>query len=185
MNDICPADRVQTYLDLVNQGATADKGYIQENSADAIREAIEDDHMDYTVTLWDTVSMTGGLKQTQLDSLENRSAQDSINDTDDYDSYMARHDPNRAYRRIGIVPITSGPVASTVMKNGVPTTVPAYTVIGFAKVFLPMRQTYATTGANGNGTAMALCAIFIGPADAPDASDGQTSSGTNFVRLMQ
>jgi len=62
----------------VQDGTTADRGYIQDTSASSIASAIEDDHMDYTVTLGMPVSRNGGVKTTDVyQSIQNRVNQDS------------------------------------------------------------------------------------------------------------
>src|SRR5262249_45513840 len=153
--DLCPADQSQYWVDLVNQGTSSARGYIQDTASSSIRAAVEDDHMDYTVTLNQPVNMTGGDKQTQVTSLLNRANQDTDTTSTDYDTYLANHD-NTPMRRLAIVPITNN--------------YPSYTVIGFATVFLPMTQ--------NNGGSKALCATFIGNASLPDGGGG-SGSGSN------
>lgn len=160
MNDLCKADQNLAALAAVQAGLTAERGYIMENSADAIRSAIEDDHMDYTVTLGMPVDRTTGVKHTDVkQSLADRVAQDSNPTEWDYNTYVATHDPS-PMRRVVIVPIISDAV------NAV--------VLGFAKVFLPPTQ-----HPNPNH---AKCAIFIGMATGPV---GNTGSGANLVRLLE
>lgn len=160
LNNLCQADRNQAALDAVKSGKTADRGYIMEASADAIRKAIEDDQMSYTVEEGQVVDRTGGVKNTDVkDSLADRVAQDSDPFTADYDTYVAKHDAS-PMRRVVIVPIIDG--ADTAK------------VLGFAKVFLPPSQPK-----NPND---AKCAMYIGPADLPP---GHLGTGANMVRLFQ
>src|SRR5882724_7412731 len=65
-NNLCQSDRNQAALDAVAAGTTSDRGYIQDSSASSIAAAIEDDHMDYTVTLGLAVSRSGGVKTTDV-----------------------------------------------------------------------------------------------------------------------
>jgi Flp pilus assembly protein TadG len=182
MNNLCPIDQNLPSLNAVQAGTTADRGYIQATSASAIAAAIEDDHMDYTVTVGQAVSRSGGVKSQDVNgSVADRVAQDSSSTgpslcmiaTPDpvasaacwaqnkgiYDSYKANHDakPNR---RVVVVPIISNATDAT--------------ALGFVKVFLPKNQP--------NNPNDAKCAMYIGPADDPSGKDG---SGTNIVRIIQ
>jgi hypothetical protein len=160
MNNLCASDRNQAALDAVKDGTTADRGYIQENSASAIAAAIEDDRMDYTVTLGLPVTRSGGVKHTDVkQSLADRVSQDSMPNEKDYSKYIANHDPS-PMRRVVIVPIISDAVNAT--------------VLGFAKVFLPPTQP-----PNPND---AKCAMYIGPATGPV---GNIATGANIVRLLE
>jgi hypothetical protein len=160
MNNLCQADRNQAALDAVQSGTTSDRGYIQETSASAIASAIEDDHMDYVVTVGSPVNRSGGIKSTDVkDSLAARVAQDSSPSVTDYNGYMSGHDAG-PLRRVVIVPIIGDAVNATVK--------------GFVKVFLPPTQPK-----NPND---AKCAMYIGPADGPT---GNLGSGLNLVRLLQ
>ena len=160
LNNLCAADRNQAALDAVQSGTTADRGYIQDTSASAIASAIEDDHMDYTVTLGMPVNRSGGVKHTDVkQSLAERVNQDSMPNEKDYNKYIANHDPS-PMRRVVIVPIISDAVNAT--------------VLGFAKVFLPPTQP-----PNPND---AKCAMYIGPATGPV---GNTGTGANLVRLLE
>jgi Flp pilus assembly protein TadG len=161
LNNLCMADRNAAAVQAVKDGTNSERGYIMENSADAIREAIEDDHMDYTVSEGQAVDRASGVKNTDVkDSLADRVAQDSDPNTEDYDTYIANHDPSRPLRRVVIVPIISDAVTAK--------------VLGFVKVFLPPSQPK-----NPNDS---KCAMFIGPANTPTANTG---SGSNMVRLFE
>lgn len=160
LNNLCAADRNAAALQAVKEGSTSERGYIMENSADAIREAIEDDHMNYTVAEGQVVDRTTGVKHTDVStSLADRVAQDSDPFTADYDLYVAKHDAS-PMRRIVIVPIIDGAVTAK--------------VVGFVKVFLPPSQPK-----NPNDS---KCAMYVGPADLPP---GHLGTGGNMVRLFQ
>ena len=162
MQNLCESDRTPENLQKVKDGVASDRGYIQETSASAIAAAIEDDHMDYTVTLGQTVSLSGGVKTTDVyQSLDARVNQDSDGTTSNYDTYIANHDAS-PLRRIVLVPI--------VADYSSPTPV----VLGFVKVFLPPTQNH-----NPNKS---KCAQYIGPADTP-TGDGAT--GANLLRLLE
>jgi len=123
--NMCPADNAEEWINLATEnGKTSDRGYIQETSANAIREAIEDDRVNYSVTLGQPVNMTGGSKQSQSSSLENRAMQDTDTTSTTYAQYLANGEGNG--RRVGVVPIVSA------QSN--------FRVVGFATIFLPVSQ---------------------------------------------
>jgi Flp pilus assembly protein TadG len=160
MNNLCMSDRNQAALDAVANGTTSDRGYIQDTSASSIAAAIEDDHMDYTVTLLEPVSRNGGVKTTDVyQSIQNRVDQDSSPNTTDYDGYNQGHDSGPLRRKV-IVPIIGNAVDAI--------------VVGFVYVFLPPSQPH-----NPNDS---KCATYIGPADDPGANLG---SGANTMRLVE
>ena len=156
--NLCAADANEAAVAAVQAGTTADRGYIQETSASAIAAAIEDDHMDYAVTLNQPVSRSGGVKTDDVnDSLANRVAQDS-DPTNAYSAYISGHDSS-PMRRIVIVPVINNATDAV--------------VLGFAKVFLPKSQ---RTNPN-----YSKCAIYLGPADLPT---GNSAAGDNSIRLL-
>ena len=145
------------------------RGYIQENSADAIREAIEDDHIDYTVELGMPLTMTPGFKANETTALENRADQDTDTTSSTYWEYAHNigADGKRVGngRRIGLVPMMDP------YNNWI--------VVGFAEVFLPMDQSKQPHDS--------LCAEYIGPAAiAASGQSGGGGSAMNFaIRLVE
>ena len=159
----CSADDAPQWVDQSTLGGGDERGYIQETSGDAIREAIEDDKIFYTVTLGEPVQMTGGVKQAQRESLETRAAQDVNTFSTTYQNYL-NHPHNE--RRIGVVPIVHA------QDN--------FRVIGFAKVFLPMSQSQG-----GNHS---LCAEYVGNyylQGADENGSPGTGVGAFEVKLFQ
>jgi len=164
LSNLCQSDRSQAALDAVQAGTTSDRGYIQDSSASSIAAAIEDDHMDYTVTLNQSITRTGGVKTTDVySSLQDRVDQDSSPHTVDYNGYMSGHDAG-PLRRVVIVPIINDAL------DGVGHSV----VKGFAYVFLPPSQPH-----NPNDS---KCATYIGPATIPE---GNLGNGSSSLRLVQ
>lgn len=158
----CPADNHPQWIHLSTLGGNDERGYIQETSSSAIREAIEDDKIHYTVTLGQPVAMTGGVKATQADSLETRAAQDTNTTATTFSQYKASGTGNN--RRLGVVPIVNAE------NNNV--------VIGFASVFL---ATVYDQGGN-----KPLCAEYVGPYHAAGGSNGGGTPGLGAreVRLV-
>jgi hypothetical protein len=160
MNNLCQSDRNAAALQAVRDGVASERGYIQETSASSIRSAIEDDHMDYTVTLGMPVDRTGGVKTVDVyQALNNRVDQDSLPNQSNYSTYISSHDAS-PMRRIVIVPIIDNAVDAV--------------VLGFVKVFLPPNQPH-----NPNKS---KCAMYIGPADLPS---GNGARGDNMLRLLE
>jgi Flp pilus assembly protein TadG len=161
MNNLCGSDQNQAALDAVKSGTTSERGYIQETSASAIGAAIEDDHMDYVVTLGLPVFRSSGVKNTDIkQSLAARVAQDSLPQTAQYATYLANHDSGPR-RRLVVVPIIGDAL------NAV--------VVGFATVFLPPSQP--------NNPNDSKCAMYIGPAS--DALGASGATGSNIVRILE
>ena len=134
----CSADDTAEWIAQSEIGGGSERGYIQETSSSAIRQAVESDRIYYTVELGQPVNMTGGVKATQAASLENRAQQDLDTESSTYQEYlMFPHND----RRVGVVPIVNA------QDN--------FRVIGFAKVFLPMNQ--------AQGGNKSLCAEYVGP----------------------
>ncbi|HBY60210.1 MAG TPA: hypothetical protein DEH78_10330, partial [Solibacterales bacterium] len=84
----------------------SERGYIEESSANNIRLTIEEDYQTIQRGIGDIVTMTGGAKQSQLDSLEDRIAQDTNTTAATYADYIASGTGNR--RRIIAAPINDG-----------------------------------------------------------------------------
>jgi Flp pilus assembly protein TadG len=160
MNNLCQADQNQASLAAIQNGSTSDRGYIQDTAASAIAAAIVDDHMDYTVTVGQAVSRSGGVKSNDVTaSIAARVAQDSDSNQNNYATYIANHD-STPLRRVVLVPIINNATQAN--------------VLAFVKVFLPPSQPH-----NPND---AKCAIYIGPADTPTGND---ATGSNMIRLLQ
>jgi Flp pilus assembly protein TadG len=161
MNNLCKSDQNQAALNAVQAGTTSDRGYIQDMAASSIASAIEDDHMDYTVTLGLPVNRTGGVKSTDVNqSIDNRVAQDTSNNVVSYDGYLSGHSAT-PLRRVVIVPIVNQAQDPSI-------------VLGFAYVFLPPNQP--------NNPNDSKCAQYIGPADNPN---GNLGNGADTLRLIE
>jgi hypothetical protein len=143
-----------------------ERGYIEETSSDLIREAIEGDYQTRPLEVGDTVTMTGGTKQTQQDSLINRVLQDTDSVSWTYAEYVAQGTGNG--RRLVFVPIN--------------TWSPEYRVVGFAAFFLRVPSIYQTaTGGN-----KPFCAEYVGPYVQGSSHQGAGgAAGVYVVRLVQ
>jgi Flp pilus assembly protein TadG len=158
----CNADDSPQWIEQSAIGGADERGYIQETSSQAIREAIEGDKIFYTVTLGMPVTMSGGVKSTQAASLMDRAAQDLNTTSTKYEHYIQfAHNG----RRLGVVPIVNP--------------YDGFKVLGFAKVFLPTHQ--------DQGGNKALCADYVGPyflMGSDDKGGPGPGNGVFQVRLL-
>jgi hypothetical protein len=164
-HNTCDGDDIQSIIDLANSGGE-ERGYIEETSASTIRQAIEGDYQTGPLAVGDTVSMTGGAKQTQQASIVNRVEQDTDTNARTYAEYVRDGQGNG--RRLIVVPIN--------------TWAPDYRVVGFATFFLLEPHRYqAATGGN-----QPFCAEFVG-AGYVEGSRHQGAGGTGgyLVRLVE
>jgi Flp pilus assembly protein TadG len=159
----CSADDAPQWIAQSTLGGGDDRGFIQETSQDAIRQAVVDDRIFYTVTLGLPVTMTGGVKAAQAQALIERANQDLDTVSTTYAEYLTR--PHNE-RRIGVVPLVD--------PND------SFRVLAYAKVFLPMNQDQ-----NGNKS---LCAEYVGTfylQGADETSGPGPDVGFFILRLMK
>jgi len=159
----CDGDDIQAIIDRAN-ATGSERGYIEEDSASVIREAIEGGYQVRPLAVNDIVNMTGGAKQTEQDAIINRVQQDTDSNSRTYANYMAAGGGNG--RRIIVVPIN--------------TWNPDYRVVGFATFFLLEPSMYV------HGGNKPFCAEFV-PAGYVQGSHHQGAGGTGgyAVRLVQ
>lgn len=165
--NVCAGDRTQAIIDLAQAQGGSERGFIEENSAASIRATIEDDYQTVTRVVGDTVSMTGGAKQSQLTSIQNRILQDSDTTSYSYADYMASGRGNG--RRIVLVPINNG--GTPPGTNNV--------IVSFGAFFLHRTTDYQ------NGGNQSWCAEYIGAWVQGSSSQGAGSPGAYVVRLVQ
>jgi hypothetical protein len=140
-SNVCEGDRTGYMVNSVAEAAGgSERGFIESTSADLIRQTIIDDYQSVTRTIGDLVSMTGGAKQSQLDSLQTRILQDSDTTSTRYSQYQGNG------RRIIAAPINDGgtPLGSN------------NRIVGIGAFLL------TPTGQYGNGGGQAWCAEYIG-----------------------
>ncbi len=168
-SNMCPGDRKMAILNMAEAAGGSERGYIEESSANNIRLTIEEDYQTIQRGIGDIVTMTGGAKQSQLDSLEDRIAQDTNTTAATYADYIASGTGNR--RRIIAAPINDG--GSPMGSNN--------RIVGIGAFFLRPTNQY------GNGGNQAWCAEYIGPyvqgSLRPGVGDG--TNGSFVVRLTE
>jgi hypothetical protein len=161
--NLCTGDNEQIWVDKAGAGNASERGYIEETSSEIVREAIEQDYQTRTLSVGDTVEMTGGNKQTQRDSLIIRINQDTDSNSATFADYQAADEGNG--RRLVAVPIN--------------TWYPDYTVVGFAAFFLLLPSEYP------HGGNKSFCAEFVGPYVQGSRHPGAGGTGAYTVRLVQ
>ena len=105
-NNVCPGDNQQAIIDLAQAGGGSERGFIESTSASVITSTIVDDYQSVTRSIGDTVTMTGGAKQTELSSLIQRVNQDNDVTSLTFAQYMAGGQGTG--RRIVGAPINTG-----------------------------------------------------------------------------
>lgn len=138
--NVCTGDRTNQMLNVAQAAGGSERGYIEDTSAQMIRATIVDDYMSIFRGVGDLVNMTGGAKQSQLDSLYTRIGQDTDSTSGDYNHYQGNG------RRIIAAPINDG---------GTPLGVNNRIVAIGAFLLIP-------TAEYGNGGNQAWCAEYIG-----------------------
>jgi Flp pilus assembly protein TadG len=159
----CDGDNAETWVNLAEAGNASERGYIEETSSATIRAAIEQDYQTRPLAVGDIVSMTGGNKQTQRDSLIARVNQDTDNVAATFAEYRA-NDTGNGRRLIG-VPIN--------------TWHPEYRIIGFAAFFLLLPSEYPQGGNKS------FCAEYVGPYVQGSWHPGAGGPGGYVVRLVR
>jgi hypothetical protein len=138
--NVCQGDNSNAMVAVATAAGGSERGYIEDTSASLIRATIIDDVQSIFRSVGDLVDMTGGAKQSQLDSLHERINQDTDTSSTTYSSYTGNG------RRIIAAPINDGgtPLGSN---NRIVS-------IG---AFLLTR-----TGDYGNGGNQSWCAEYVG-----------------------
>jgi hypothetical protein len=161
--NVCPGDNAPQWVEQAQAGGASERGYIEYNSSEIIRMAIEGDYQTAPLTVGDPVEMVGGNKQTQRDSLINRINQDTDPSSTSYAQYNAGGTGNG--RRLAVVPINTGH--------------PDNIVLGFGLFFL-LEPTEYVQGGN-----KPFCAEFVGPYVQGSGHQGGGGVGAYVVRLFQ
>jgi Flp pilus assembly protein TadG len=158
--NLCSGDNSDFMVDLAEAGGGEERGYIEDTGSAIIREAIVNDYQSTPRTIGDAVEMTGGAKQTQVDSLIQRLNQD----TDSTSLSFAAYHGNG--RRIVGAPINSGQPGG-------------YRILGIG-AFLILPASEYSSDAN-----RPVCAEYVGPWVLGSKHKGAGSSGAHVVKLVQ
>jgi Flp pilus assembly protein TadG len=159
----CAGDNAQNWIDQAQAGGGDERGFIEETSSSNIRQAIEADYQTIIRDVGDSVIMTGGAKQTQVDSIRNRVNQDTNSAATTYAEYAASGTGNG--RRMIIVPVN--------------TYHPDYTIVGFRAFFLLKTSEYGTGGNKP------FCAEYVGAYTVGSKHKGAGTSGAYVSRLVE
>lgn len=139
-SNTCAGDRTQAMIDLAQAGGGDERGFIEATSASLIRDTIIYDYQTVQRTIGDSVNMTGGAKQTILDALIERVAQDTDAQSATFAQYLNNGSGNG--RRLIGAPINVGN--------------PTYRIVQIGAFFLSRAQDY------GQGGNKPFCAEYIG-----------------------
>ncbi|MFN3323681.1 MAG: pilus assembly protein TadG-related protein [Bryobacteraceae bacterium] len=161
--NICPGDNHPAVLNTATAGGGEERGFIEQTSSSIIRQTIEADYQSVFRVLGESVNMTGGAKQTQVDSIRNRVNQDSDPTSTTYAQYLSRGQGNG--RRLVVAPINTGH--------------PNYRIVNFGLFFL------LTPGEYHNGANKPFCAEYVGSWVQGSRNKGVAATGAYVVRLVQ
>lgn len=167
---VCPGDARPEIVQLAMADGHSERGYIEDTSASAIREAILYNAQTYTRGIGDSVVPTGGVKQTIRDALRQRVSMDTDPYSPNFATYIAKIRNRSASRgngvRLIVCPINTGP--------------PAYRVVQFATFFLLPAEEYR------QGASFPFCAEYVGAAYVQGSeTPGAGEPGFYVVRLVQ
>lgn len=165
--NVCAGDRQQAMIDLAQAQGGSERGFIEDTSAANIRATIEDDYQTVFRGIGDLVDLTGGAKQTELTSFQNRVNQDADTTSATFAEYMAAGLGNG--RRIIVAPINDGGTPPGSNNR----------IVQFAAFFLH------TTGEYGNGGNQTWCAEYVGAWVQGSSHRGAGAPGAYVVRLVQ
>jgi len=162
-SNVCSGDSQQAMIDLAQAGGGSERGFIESTSAEILRATIVDDYQSVTRSIGDTVTMTGGAKQTQLTSLIERINQDNDSTSLTFSQYMTIG--RGTGRRIVAAPINTG--------------APNYTIVQIGAFFLLPASEY------NNGGNASFCAEFLGAWVQGARNQGAGDPGAYVARLIK
>ena len=168
-SNVCPGDQTSGTVAIAQAAGGSERGFIEDTSAALIRSTIVDDYQSVFRVVGDLVAMTGGAKQTQLNSLQDRISQDSDSSSLTYAQYVSSAHGNS--RRIVAVPINDGGTPAGTNNR----------IVGIGAFFLK------PTGQYGNGGNQAWCAEYIGAwvQGSRKKGVGDGANGAYVVRLAE
>jgi Flp pilus assembly protein TadG len=180
-NNVCPGDAMAQWVSKANASDNSERGYIQMQSANQIRDAIISDHLDYGVSLNNllnvNVDTTNGAKSAERDAIQTRIGQDHDTTDTTYSAYRAGWGNGR---RLVTVVVQSG------FRDQAGVLLPANQTsigVGYAQFLLLPANQYDQAGNKP------WCAVYVGNAPLEDAVNtggvGANGQGVSYVRLSQ
>lgn len=166
-NNVCAGDRTQQMITIAQAQGGSERGFIEDNSAASIRATIEDDYQTITRGIGETVSLTGGAKQTELTSLDNRIDQDADRTSTTFANYAVNGLGNG--RRVILAPINDGGTPPGSNNR----------IVQFGAFFLLRTADYS------NGGNQTWCAEYVGAWVQAASHRGAGVPGAYIVRLVQ
>ncbi len=163
----CPGDEGTHTVDIKIEAGESIQGYIDNNSAAAIRAAIltNEQDGDRSYTIGDALFMANGNKQTEERAMQERVLQDSDTSSTTYAEYSSGGLGNG--RRLVIVPINGGPTDN-------------FRILGFAQFFLGQAKDYQVSPSDS------FCAEYVGSAIVGGTNGGSNPGAAAYaVRLVR
>jgi hypothetical protein len=169
-NTMCSGDTYEEMIDIAKAGGGEERGYIEDTSADILREAIVFDRQTVFREVGDSVWMSGGAKQTQKDALVERVRQDTEagRSAQTFNEYFNHGNPVGNGRRLVAAPINVGEPGG-------------YEIVQIGAFYLLNEEVYLAN-AGGNKP---FCAEYVGAYVQGSSSPGAGGSGYYVVRLVQ
>lgn len=164
----CLGDAKQKMIDIATYGANSERGYIESSSASIIRQSIMYDYQTVYREIGDSVVLSGGIKQTQRDSLIERVRQDTDQQSWSFAEYFANGEGTGNGRRLVACPVNLGPNHNH-----------RIAMIG-AFFLLPEQHYQAAMGGN-----KPFCAEYVGAYKQGGSGPGASNKGYYVVRLVQ
>jgi hypothetical protein len=165
--NVCAGDRTQQMIDIAQAQGGSERGFIESTSAANIRATIEDDYQTVTRNIGEIVNLTGGAKQTELTSLENRINQDSDTTSTSFATYAGNGLGNG--RRVILAPVNDGGTPPGSNNR----------LVQFGAFFLHRPSDYP------NGGNQTWCAEYVGAWVQASPHRGAGTPGAYIVRLVQ
>jgi hypothetical protein len=169
-NTICAGDAYEEMIDIAKAGGGEERGYIEDTSADILREAIVFDRQTVFREVGDSVWMAGGAKQTQKDALVERVRQDTAagRAASTFNQYFNGGHPIGNGRRLVAAPINVGQPGG-------------YVIVQIGAFYLLNEEDYLAA-AGGNKP---FCAEYVGAFVQGSSGPGAGTPGYYVVRLVQ
>ena len=173
---MCAGDSTAQWVTKANAADNSQRGYIQLQSADAIRDAIVSDHLDYGVSLNvqlnSNVDPTNGAKSAERDALALRIGQDTDSTSTSYATYTGNG------RRLVNVVIQYGyrDITGALLSSS-----QQAIAVGYAQFLLLPASSYDQAGNKP------WCAIYVGNAPLENSDNtgggGSNGQGIEYERL--
>ncbi|MCW5977887.1 MAG: hypothetical protein KIT09_07405 [Bryobacteraceae bacterium] len=167
-NTTCSGDRYQDVLDIAQAGGGEERGFIENTSASIIRQSIVYDYQSVFRQVGDSVTMTGGAKQTMQDAIVERIRQDTDTTSNTFAEYFNGGRTRGNGRRLVAAPINLGAPGG-------------YQIVQIGAFYLLDESTYLSA----QGGNKPFCAEYVGAYVQGSTGPGAGGPGYYVVRLQE